>query len=465
MVVGEVAERTDVAIIGAGPGGYTAALRCAALGKSVVLIERQAVGGTCLNVGCIPSKVLIHAADTAHLAHRSAAWGVHLEATIDAHQIQVHSASVVQTLTNGVAGLLANAGVTVWAGEAHFARPNRLAVTIGDQVKHLEFTDVVIATGSAPIEVPGLAFDHEFVLDSTDAVRLARVPAHLVVVGGGYIGVELGTAWAKLGAKVTIVESAERLLPAMDKRLAQVVQRRLASLDVDVLTRTMAVSASNGAITTRPVTGGDEVSIVCDAVLVAVGRRPQLDGLGIDRLAVTQAASGHLVVDAQRRAGAHVFAIGDVVAGPALAHKATAEAIVVADTIAGNAASFDPAAIPEVVFSDPELISVGVRADHAAETGYEVTSFRFPFAAGSRSRTIDDTAGFVQLIADTHGTIVGAQAAGAGVSELAGELSLAIEMAATIDDLALTIHPHPTMSEAIGEAAMGLAGRPLHVHR
>ena len=465
MVVGEVAERTDVAIIGAGPGGYTAALRCAALGKSVVLVEREALGGTCLNVGCIPSKVLIHAADTAHLAHRSTAWGVQLEATVDAHQIQVHSASVVQTLTNGVAGLLANAGVTVWAGEAHFARPNRLAVTTGDQVKHLEFTDVVIATGSTPIEVPGLGFDHQFVLDSTDAVRLDRVPEHLVVVGGGYIGVELGTAWAKLGAKVTIVEAAKRLLPAMDKRLAQVVQRRLSSINVEVLTATMAVSASDSTITIRSVAGRDETSIGCDAVLVAVGRRPQLDGLGIDRLGVKQSSSGHLVVDAQRRAAPHVYAIGDVVAGPALAHKATAEAIVVADTIAGQSAAFDPTAIPEVVFSDPELVSVGVTADHAAEAGYEVATFAFGFAAGSRSRTIDDTAGFVQLIADAQGTIVGAQAAGAGVSELAGELTLAIEMAATVDDLAMTIHPHPTMSEAIGEAAMGLAGRPLHVHR
>ncbi len=457
MVVGEVAERADVVVIGGGPGGYVAALRCADLARKrnesrrVVLIERQAVGGTCLNVGCIPSKVLIHAADVAALAAKSASWGVTLTAVIDANKLQEHTAGVVAQLTGGVQGLLDAAGVEVWTAEARFSRRDRLAVVAGPSVKHLEFENCIIATGSRPTPLAVLPLDGDRIVDSTGALAFQSVPESLVVVGGGYIGVELGTAYAKLGANVTIIEAADRLLPAMDKHLGRQVQRRLKELGVAVHTSTTV--------------GGPNEPLLAEAekIVVAVGRTPNTDDLGLDVAGVTTTNSGLVDVAPNRQAAPNIYAIGDITAGPALAHKATAEAEVAARTISGEAAEFNPAAIPEVVFSDPEVASVGFTPSAAAEAGIQAKSFRFPFSAGSRSRTLDDTAGFVQLVADESGTLIGAQMAGVGVAELIAEATLGIEMSATVEDLAATIHPHPTMSEALAEAAFGLDGRPLHV--
>jgi len=279
------------------------------------------------------------------------------------------------------------------------------------------------------------------------------VPRHLVVVGGGYIGVELGTAWAKLGASVTIVEASPSLLPAMDRRLSKAVEKRLIELGANVVLDTK-------------VTGVDDPLLAdADRIIVAVGRTPNTDELGLDTANVPVTDSGHITVGPDRRATRRIYAIGDVTHGPALAHKATAEAEVAAHVIAGQPAAFDPAAIPEIVFSDPEVANIGLSAATAADQGIDASVFRFPFAAGSRSRTLGNTRGFVQLVADEAGTIIGAQLAGAGVSELAGEMALAIEMSATVEDLAATIHPHPTMSEALVEAAHGLSGLPLHIRR
>ena len=466
MVVGEVAERAHVVVIGGGPGGYAAALRCADLlpGKRVVLVERDAVGGVCLNVGCIPSKVLIHAAERAHAAS-SDATGVTLTAAVDGGRMLAHRREVVAGLTAGVRTLLDAAGVEVWAGEARFSRPNRLAVVHGPDVRHLEFDHVVLATGSRPTTLAHLPVDGERIIDSTGALALDEVPGRLVVVGGGYIGVELGTAWSKLGASVTIVEAAGRLLPAMDKRLGSEVRRRLKTLGVDVRTGRLVTG-----VTDHGVVLDDDTIIETDKILVAVGRTPNSDGLGLEQAGVTPTATGHLDVGPDRRVrvdhgSGRIYAIGDLTTGPALAHKATAEAEVVAEIIAGRPAAFDPAAIPEVVFSDPEIASVGLDPAAADAAGIDHRVFRFPYAAGSRSRTVDDAAGFVQLVADADDTIIGAQLAGHGVTELIAECALAIEMAATVTDLAATIHPHPTMAEAIGEAALGLAGHPLHVRR
>lgn len=459
MVVGEVAGRADVVVIGAGPGGYVAALRCADLldiaasGKRVVLLEREAVGGVCLNVGCIPSKVLIHAADLADLPRRSSSWGVEMTARVDLDRFHEHRRDTVARLTNGVAALLDQAGVERWTGSGRFSKPDRLAVVSGDAVRHLEFANCIVATGSRPSQLPTLPVDGDRIVDSTGALGFAEVPDHLVVVGGGYIGVELGTAWAKLGAKVTIVEGSSSLLPAMDPRLGREVRRRLDQLDVTVVLDTL-------------VTGVDDPHLVgADRIVVAVGRTPNTDDLGLDTANVPVGPTGHITVGPDRRATRRIFAIGDVTSGPALAHKASAEAEVAAKIIAGQPAAFDPAAIPEVVFSDPEVANVGHTEASAREQGTEPQVFRFPFAAGSRSRTIGDTAGFVQLVADESSTIIGAQLAGSGVSELTGELALAIELAATVEDVAATIHAHPTMSEGIAEAAHGLEGLPLHVRR
>jgi dihydrolipoamide dehydrogenase len=459
MVVGEVAGRADVVIIGAGPGGYVAALRCADLldvkasGKRVVLIERNEIGGVCLNVGCIPSKVLIHAAEVAHLPERSSAWGVDLTATIDMGRIHEHRRSTIAHLTGGVATLLDDAGVERWAGSARFSKPDRLAVVSGDNVRHLEFAHCIIATGSRPASLASLPIDGRRIVDSTGALEFPHVPRTLAVVGGGYIGIELGTAWAKLGAQVTIIEGADRILPNMDRRLSTEVQRSLDRLGITTVVGTF-------------VSGTDD-QLIADAehVIVAVGRTPNTHDLGLSTAKVTVDSNGLIPVGPDRRATRTIFAIGDITEGPALAHKASAEADVAARAIAGQPAAFDPAAIPEVVFSDPEIASVGHTVASAKAEGLVATSFRFPLAAGSRSRTIGESTGFVQLISDDAGTIIGAQLVGDGVAELIGELALAIELGAVAEEVASTIHPHPTRSEAIAEAAHGLLGRPLHVRR
>jgi len=462
MVVGEVSTSSQVLVIGGGPGGYAAALRAARLGRQVTLVERDAIGGTCLNVGCIPSKVLIHAAELAHLPTTTEGTGVQLRASVDLPAVQDHLREVVSGLTGGVSSLLATAGVTVVTGTARFSRPNRAAIAMGDRVEHIEFEEVILATGSRPIELDALPLGDERVVNSTGALfSFATVPAHLVVVGGGYIGIELGTAWAKLGAQVTIVEADETILPGMDRRLARVVARRLPELGIEVLTGTTATGLDDdGVVVTTP---DGPRSLPATNVVVSVGRRPNTDDLGLDKVGVRVDQRGLIPVDPSRRAARHVLAIGDITDGPALAHKATAEAEVAARTAAGLDAQFDPAAIPAVVFSDPEIATVGLTADQATAAGAEVQRFVFPLSASSRARTIGATGGHVELVADAAGTVLGAQIAGPHVSELIGELTLAIEMAVTAEELAATIHPHPTMSEGVLEAAHGLLGMPLHV--
>ncbi len=466
MVVGEVATRCDVLVIGGGPGGYAAALRAAHYGAEVVLVERDRVGGTCLNVGCIPSKVLIHAADLAHQAMASTGTGVRLSATIDVPELKTHLGSVVEGLTSGVSGLLASAGVTVLQGTARFSKPNRVAV-VGDGpdagIQHVEFGEAIVATGSRPIEISSLPFSHPKVLDSTGALfAFESVPSRLVVVGGGYIGVELGTAWRKLGAEVTIVEQAGSVLPGLDARLGRVVGRRLGELGVEVLTGATALGF-DADDHLRVAVGEAERSVEADAVVVCVGRRPNSDDLGLDIVGVTTDAAGLIPVDASRRAAKRILAIGDITAGPALAHKATAEAEVAAQTATGREAHFDAMAIPAVVFSDPEVATVGLTVAEAKDAGITASRFVFPLGASSRARTLGSAAGHVELVVDEEGTVIGGHLAGPNVTELIGEVTLAIEMAATAEEVAATIHPHPTMSEGLLEAAHRVLGMPLHV--
>jgi dihydrolipoamide dehydrogenase len=474
VVVGELSTASDVVVIGGGPGGYAAAIRCAQLGRSVVLVERTAIGGTCLNVGCIPSKVLLRAAELAHLPADAAGSGVRLTAEVDLAAIKANIDDVVAGLTGGVAGLLDTAGVSVVEGTGRFARPNRLVVTPSSDgsAQHIEFGQAIVATGSRPIELPGLPFSDERIIDSTGALfAIDEVPRHLVIVGGGYIGIELGTAWAKLGAGVTIVEAAPSILPALDSRLARLTARRLAELGVDVRTGTSATSLDDDGLLLVPADQADPATgnrkagnrVAADLVVVAVGRRPNTDDLGLDVVGITPDQDGLIPVDPSRRAGPNVLAIGDVTAGPALAHKATAEAEVAARTTAGEVAAFDVAAIPAVVFADPELATVGLSTEAAARAGIDAASFVFPLRASARARTIGATVGHVELIADEEGTVIGANLAGPHVSELIGEIALAVEMAATVEEVAATIHPHPTVSEGLVEAAHGLLGRPLHV--
>jgi len=464
MVVGEVSTAADVLVIGGGPGGYAAALRAAQLGRAVTLVERAAVGGTCLNVGCIPSKVLIHAAELAHLPTSAAGTGVHLTARVDLAEVKEHMAAVVGGLTSGVGQLLTAAGVNVVNGTARFSRPNRVAIMDDSHVEHVEFQEAIVATGSRPIELSDLPFSDARVVSSTGALfDFDRVPETIAVVGGGYIGVELGTAWAKLGSQVTIVEAGDSLLPGLDARLSRVVGRRLKQLGVTVLTTTFARHLSDQGLVTEGSSGAGVVA--ADKVIVCVGRTPNTDDLGLNIVGVTPEADGRIAVDPGRRAARRILAIGDITAGPALAHKATAEAEVAARTAAGESAAFDPAAIPAVVFSDPEIATVGMTTAEATAAGAEVTKFVFPLGASSRAQTLGATTGHMELVADAAGTVLGAHLAGPHVSELIGEMTLAIEMAATVEEVAATIHPHPTMSEGLLEAAHGALGLPLHVSR
>jgi len=459
MVVGEVATSTQLLVIGGGPGGYAAALHGAHKGLSVTLVERHQLGGVCLNEGCIPSKALIHAAETAALGGTTHV-GVEIDTRVDLERIGSSIETIVAGLRSGVHDLLGGAGVTVLRGTARFSRPGRVAVDDGTMVHHLEFDRCVLATGSRPVTLPAVGVDDPRVLDAAGALGLRTLPRTMAVVGGGYIGVELGTAFAKLGTQVTIVEAGPRILPSIDKRASTVVARRLNDVGVTVITGTTATGLSSGGL----LLSGHDLPLDAERVVIAIGRLPNTDGLGLEVAGVEVGSDGLVVVGPDCRATPTIAAIGDITPGPALAHKASAQANVAVAALTGDqGAAFDPAGVPEVVFSDPEVAQVGVTPDRASATGLTTTTFRFPFTAAARARTHGATAGYVEVTADEQGTVVGAVVVGHGASELISELTLAVEMAATVEDLASTIHPHPTFSEAIGEAAMGLLGHPLHI--
>ena len=461
MVVGEVATPVDLLVVGAGPGGYTAALHAARLGRTVTLVERGDMGGTCLNVGCIPSKALIEVADAHALAGRVGAWGVNAASTVDMARVHSHLADVVDGLTSGVSRLLADAGVRVLAGHARFTRPGRVSVEHGDTMEFLDPRDVIVATGSRPVELPGVALDGEQVVGSAELLSTDVLPERLVLVGGGYVGIELGCAFAKLGSEVTIVEAEDRLLPGFDARTSRLVERGLRRLGIGLCLGHRAVGTDDHGLIIESGEGGT-VTLPADRISVVVGRRPDTDSVAMTRSGATLEPSGHVAVDATRRAADRVYAIGDLTPGPALAHKATAEAEVAADATCGLPAAYDPTTIPMVVFGDPQVMTVGLTRDEATEAGMEPSAFRFPLGASGRARTMGDTEGTVTVVADAEGTVIGVQAVGAHVAELAGEAALAVETATTVEDLAGTIHAHPTMGETLMEAALGLVGRPIH---
>ncbi|MDP6061594.1 MAG: dihydrolipoyl dehydrogenase [Acidimicrobiales bacterium] len=460
MVVGEVAEAVDLLVVGGGPGGYAAALHAARLGRRVTLVERGELGGTCLNVGCIPSKALIEVADAMAAPERVAPWGVAATTDLDMSAVQAHLGAVVERLTGGVRHLLDRAGVVVLAGEARFIKPNRVVVEHGATVEHLDFRHAIVATGSRPVELAEVPLDGARVVGSADLLSSDTLPEELVLVGGGYVGVELGCAFAKLGSRVTIVEAEGSILPGFEDRITRTVTRGLRNLGVGICCNTTAVGIDDAGLVVSGPSGS--ATLPTDRVAVVVGRRPNSDLIGLTEAGATLDGSGLIVVDAARRATDTVFAIGDLTAGPALAHKATAEAEVAADVACGHANAFDPTCIPLIVFSDPQVMVVGMSEGEASSAGIAVTSSRFPLSASGRAATLGAGDGFVTVTADGEGTVIGVQAVGAHVAELAGEAALAVETAATVEDIAGTIHAHPTLGEAIAEAAMGLAERPLH---
>lgn len=467
MVVGNAPEGADFVVVGAGPGGYAAALHAARRGRTVMLIDangRDGVGGVCLNVGCIPSKALIEAAELFHRAQHSQAMGVpRVTGGFDMSAFQGWKAEVVAGLTNGVRGLLKAANVEVVAGRAMLTDQQTLVInTPDDQARFIQFKDCVLATGSRPIEVPGLAFGDNIV-DSTGALAFHSVPKSMAVIGGGYIGLEIGTAFAKLGSSVSVIEAEERILPAMSADLAPPLQRRLTELGVQLQTKTRAEGYQAGKLALAG-SEGAKASLEVETVLVAVGRRPNTADIGLESIGVDLDRHGVIPVAPDRTITPHIAAIGDITPGPALAHKATAEAEVAVAALCGETTAFDPMTIPAVVFTDPEVATAGLSESEANAAGIDVDVARVPLGASGRAATLNARNGFAQIVSDrSDGTIVGVHLVGPHASDLIAEGVLAIEMSVGLEDLALTVHPHPTLSEQLLEAAHLGLGHPVHV--
>jgi dihydrolipoamide dehydrogenase len=457
-------ENTTLLVIGGGPGGYVAAIRAGQLGIPTVLVEGADLGGTCLNVGCIPSKALIHAADAFHQAAGYAGespLGIRTGApTIDVAQTVAWKDGIVKRLTGGVGALLKKNGVKVVQGWARIV--DGKTVDVGEL--RIRCEHLLLATGSVPVELPFMPFGGN-VVSSTEALAPAALPEHLVVVGAGYIGLELGIAYRKLGARVTVVEAAGRVLPAYDDELVQPVAASLKRLGIALHLESSVLGPADGGDGIRMRNGGgEEVTLEADRVLVAVGRRPRTEGYGLETLLLDMNGKYVRIDNQCRTSMRNVWAIGDLTGEPMLAHRAMAQGEMVAEIIAGKRRHFTPAAIPAVCFTDPEVVVVGVTPQEAGRLGVECIGASFPFAANGRAMTLESTDGFVRVVArkDNH-VIVGWQAVGGAVSELSTAFVQSIEMGAQLEDVAGTIHAHPTLGEAVQEAALRALGHALHI--
>ena len=459
---------THLLVIGAGPGGYVTAIRAGQLGIDTTIVDAGSLGGTCLNVGCIPSKALIHAADEYKIAqHFSQDNSLGISTTgaeIDLGKTVAWKDKVVGKLTNGVGGLLKKAKVRVVPGRAKFLDGKTVEVTDDDGSTVITARSVVIATGSEPIELPFLPFGGP-VISSTAALSFKEVPKNLVVVGAGYIGLELGIAYAKFGAKVSIVEAEANILPTYDKQLTKPVLKTLADLGVDLYLGCKAKELNKTKtklVIEQP--DGSTDSLPASYVLITVGRKPTIEGWGRDNLVLDMDGRFIRINERCETSMRGVYAIGDVTGEPMLAHRAMAQGEMVAEIIAGQSREWDKRAIPAVCFTDPEIISVGLLPSEAKTGGRETLAAEFPFLANGRALSMESDAGFVRIVADKHSHVVlGIQAVGKNVSELATAFGLAIEMAARLEDIAGTIHAHPTQGEGLQEAALKALGHAIHI--
>jgi len=467
MVIGELTQEADVVVIGGGPGGYVAAIRAADLGLDVLLIEeREKLGGVCLIEGCIPSKTLIHTVELANQMREGDKIGLSFtgDVKIDIDKLRAHTQEVVDSLTGGVKTLLEKRGVDVIHGRASFTSNNKLHI---EGAGNVEFKHAIIATGSRINELPA-GYDLPL-WTSYHGVNLPEIPSRLLVVGGGYIGLELGFVYAGLGSKVTMVEFLPNLLAGADQDLVRVVVKHAEKRFESILTGSKVIDVKQGKGDNYDVTiekaDGSKVTNNYDRVLVSIGRRPNTDNIGLENTDVKVGERGLITVNEEGRTTVpHIFAIGDITPGPALAHKASREGKVVAEVIARHPAAFDNRAIPAVVFTDPEIAWTGITEREAEERNITVNVGRFPLSALGRAKSLGRTEGFVKVISDPDtNLILGVAIVGPSASELIAEGTLAIEMGATLHDLMSTIHPHPTLSESLMEAAEVAAGEPVHI--
>lgn len=461
----------DIVIIGGGPGGYVAAIRAAQLGLSTVLVEKDStLGGTCVNVGCIPSKALLQSSEHFEFARQHAAeHGVALgDVRLDLVTMMKRKDAVVAQNTKGLDFLMKKNGITRVQGTAALERGNIVSVR-GIDGSHATFPakNVIIATGSVPMELPFLKFDEERVLSNVGALRIPEVPKHLVVIGGGVIGLELGSVWRRLGSRVTVVELLPTILPGSDTDIIKEADRNFRKQGMEIRTGVKVTGArrSKAGVTLELEKDGSTETLDADYVLVSIGRRPALNGIDAEGLGLRLGKGGEIAVDDQMRTSLpNVYAIGDAVGGMLLAHKAEEEGVIAAEVIAGKPVRMHYRSMPAVVYTWPEIASVGVTEQQARESGQPYRAGRFPFSANGRARTYGESSGFVKFIADTESDrLIGAHMIGPNVSELVAEVVLAFEFDGSSEDIGITVHAHPTLSETVKEAALGVLGRSLHM--
>ncbi|MBC7385798.1 MAG: dihydrolipoyl dehydrogenase [Cryobacterium sp.] len=455
----------DVVVLGAGPAGYVCAIRLAQLGKKVTIIDRDEIGGVCLNRGCIPSKALIYAGTMYEKTSHLETVGISVKgASLDMGKMNAWKETVVKKLTGGVAGLLKANGCEFLSGDAKFTGPKTLELKSKNETTILTFNTCVIAVGSRPTPLKGFEVDHDVILDSTSALSQTEKPESMLCIGGGYIGLELGTFYAKVGTKVTVVEAGPGLLGSVDPELTNVVKKNLEKRGVKLM---IGVGVKSQVKTKKgvEVTFADGTKDTFSKVLVTIGRTPNSNDFGLDKAGVKVDSKGFITVDPQRRTNVpHLFAIGDIAGQPLLAHKGSKEGLVAADAIAGKKTVFDVLGMPAVIFTDPEIAVVGLTEFEAKEKGFTVKVGKFPFAANGRALSVVEPDGFVKMIGDAKtNRLLGVHIVGAEASNLIAEATLAIEMGATIDDLALTVHAHPTLPETLMEAADATLGHPIHI--
>lgn len=471
MVVGELSVECDVVVIGSGPGGYVAAIRAAQLGKDVIIVEKdKKLGGVCLNLGCIPTKALITSSDYFNVLKELEHMGISAkDVNVDISKMNEWKQGIVNKLENGIKVLCSKWGIEIIEGFATFKNNKTISVAGQSDVNEIKFKDAIIATGSKPIEIPNFKFDGTNIISSNEGINLDKIPEKLVIVGGGYIGTELGTVYGKLGSEVHILEGSERLIGMLDSEIVDVVTKEITKFNVNLHFNSLAKSCEivSDKVQVNFEENNQPQSIIANKVMVVVGRKPNSDSISLENIGVDVDEKGFIKVDSTMKTNIdNIYAIGDVVGNPMLAHKATREGKIAAEVIGGLNSSFDNVVIPSVVFNDPELVSVGKTKEEAEKAGYEVIVKKFPYSALGRAYMFERTSGFIKMVAEKKSKrVLGVHAAGPHVSEIVAEATLAIEMGANCEDLALTIHPHPTISEGLSEVADMILDKAIHIYQ